>query len=265
MHTFAYHRPATTKQAAALLAKKDTKALAGGQTLLPALKLRLASIDNVVDLGAIKGLDDIAVKGKNVVIGAMARHAAVAGSSAVKKAIPALAKLAEAIGDPHVRNMGTIGGSLANNDPSADYPAAVLALNATVVTNKRKIAADKFFKGLFETALGRGEFIVQVVFPIPKRAAYAKFPNPASRFAMVGVFVADHGKDVRVAVTGASEDGVFRARDMEAALKKKFAATSLDGMKVPSKGILSDIHADRDYRAHLVGVMARRAVAAAGG
>ncbi|HEX5778998.1 MAG TPA: xanthine dehydrogenase family protein subunit M, partial [Xanthobacteraceae bacterium] len=265
MHTFAYHRPATTKQAAALLAKKDTKALAGGQTLLPALKLRLASIGNVVDLGAIKGLDDIAVKGKTLVIGAMARHAVVADSSAVKKALPALAKLAEAIGDPHVRNMGTIGGSLANNDPSADYPAAVLALNATIVTNKRKIPADKFFKGLFETALGRGEFIVQVIFPIPKRAAYAKFPNPASRFAMVGVFVADHGKDVRVAVTGASEDGVFRAKDMEAALKKKFAATSVDGIKVPSKGIMSDIHADRDYRAHLVGVMAKRAVAAAGG
>jgi len=265
MHTFAYHRPATTKQAAALLAKKDTKALAGGQTLLPALKLRLASIGNVVDLGAIKGLDGIALKGKNLVIGAMARHASVATSSVIKKAIPALAKLAEAIGDPHVRNMGTIGGSLANNDPSADYPAAVLALNATVVTNKRKIPADKFFKGLFETALGKGEFIVQVIFPLPKRAAYAKFPNPASRFAMVGVFVADHGKDVRVAVTGASEDGVFRAKDMEGALKKKFSAASLDAIRVPSKGILSDIHADRDYRAHLVGVMAKRAVAAAGG
>ncbi len=265
MHTFAYHRPANVRQAAALLAKKDTKALAGGQTLLPALKLRLASVGNVVDLGAIKGLDDIAVKGKNVVIGAMARHASVAGSSAVKKAIPALAKLAEAIGDPHVRNMGTIGGSLANNDPSADYPAAVLALNATIVTNKRKIPADKFFKGLFETALGKGEFIVQVVFPVPKRASYAKFPNPASRFALVGVFVAEQGKDVRVAVTGASEDGVFRARDMEAALKKKFAGSSLDGIKVPGKGIMSDIHADRDYRAHLVGVMAKRAVTAAGG
>ena len=265
MHTFNYHRPDTAKKAAALLAKKDTKALAGGQTLLPALKLRLASVDNLVDLGAVKGLGDIAQKSKNVVLGAMARHADVATSSIVKKAIPALAKLAEAIGDPHVRNVGTIGGSLANNDPSADYPAAVLALNATVVTNKRKIPADKFFKGLFDTALGKGEFIVQVVFPVVKRAAYAKFPNPASRFAMVGVFVADHGKEIRVAVTGASEDGVYRAKDMEAALKKNFSANSLDGIKVPGKGIMSDIHADAQYRAHLVGVMAKRAVAAASG
>jgi carbon-monoxide dehydrogenase medium subunit len=265
MHTFTYHRPATVKQAAALLAKKETKALAGGQTIIPALKLRLASVDNLVDLAAVKGLGDIAQKGKNLVIGAMARHADVATSSVVKKAIPALAKLAEAIGDPHVRNIGTIGGSLANNDPSADYPAAVLALNATIVTNKRKIAADKYFKGLFETALGKGEFILQVVFPLPKRAAYTKFPNPASRFAMVGVFVADHGKEVRVAVTGASESGVYRAKDMEAALKKKFAAQSLDAIKVSTKGIMSDIHADAPYRAHLVGVIARRAVAAAGG
>lgn len=265
MHTFAYHRPSNPKQAATLLAKKDTKALAGGQTLIPALKLRLASVANIVDLGAIKGLDKIEAKGKNVVIGAMARHAAVASSSAVKKAIPALAALAEGIGDPHVRNQGTIGGSVANNDPSADYPAACLALGATIVTNKRRIPADKFFKGLFETALGRGELITQVIFPVPKRAAYAKFPHPASRYALVGVFVADLGKEVRVAVTGAGEDGVFRAKDMEAALKKKFTASSLDGIKVPAKGIMSDIHADAEYRAHLVGVMARRAVAAAGG
>lgn len=265
MHTFAYHRPATPRQAAALLAKKDTKVLAGGQTLIPSLKLRLSSVDNLVDLGAIKGLDKIELKGRNLVIGAMARHAQVAASSAVKKAIPALASLAEQIGDPHVRNAGTLGGSIANNDPSADYPAACLGLGATIVTNKRKIAADKFFKGLFETALKRGEFIQQVVFPLPKRAAYMKFPNPASRFALVGVFVADFGKEVRVAVTGAGEDGVFRAKDMEAALKKKFAASSLDGIKVPAKGMMSDIHADAAYRAHLVGVMARRAVAAAGG
>jgi carbon-monoxide dehydrogenase medium subunit len=265
MHAFTYHRPATVKQAAALLAKKETKALAGGQTIIPALKLRLASVDNLVDLAAVKGLGDIAQKRKNLVIGAMARHADVATSSVVKKAIPALAKLAEAIGDPQVRNIGTIGGSLANNDPSADYPAAVLALNATIVTNKRKIAADKYFKGLFETALGKGEFILQVVFPLPKRAAYAKFPNPASRFAMVGAFVADHGSEVRVAVTGASESGVYRAKDMEAALKKKFAAQSIEGIKVPTKGIMSDIHADAQYRAHLVGVMAKRAVASAGG
>jgi len=265
MHTFAYHRPANARQAAALLAKKETRALAGGQTLLPALKLRLASVDNIVDLGGIKGLDAIQAKGKNLVIGAMTRHAQVATSPVVKKALPALAALAEQIGDPHVRNAGTIGGSLANNDPSADYPAACLGLGATIVTNKRKIPADKFFKGLFETALGRGEMILQVVFPLPKRAAYAKFPNPASRFALVGVFVADFGKDVRVAVTGAGEDGVFRAKDMEAALKKNFTASALDGIKVPTRGILSDLHADAVYRAHLVGVMAKRAVAAAGG
>jgi carbon-monoxide dehydrogenase medium subunit len=264
MHTFTYHRPTNTKQAATLLAKKDTKALAGGQTLIPALKLRLASVDNIVDLGGIKGLDKIEAKGKAVVIGAMARHAQVAASPAVKKAIPALAALAEQIGDPHVRNQGTIGGSIANNDPSADYPAACIALGATIVTNKRKIPADKFFKGLFETALGKGEMILQVSFPVPKRSAYAKFPHPASRFALVGVFVADHGNDVRVAVTGAGEDGVFRAKDMEAALKKNFAASSIDANKVATKGIMSDIHADATYRAHLVGVMARRAVAAAG-
>jgi carbon-monoxide dehydrogenase medium subunit len=265
MHTFAYHRPATAKQAAALLGKKDTKALAGGQTIIPTLKLRLASVDHLVDLGAIKGLDGIQGTGKALVIGAMARHAQVASSSVVKKAIPALAALAEQIGDPHVRNQGTIGGSIANNDPSADYPAACLALGATIITNKRKIPADKFFKGLFETALGKGEMILQVSFPVPKRAGYAKFPNPASRFALVGVFVADHGKETRVAVTGAGEDGVFRAKEIEAALKKRFAAASLDGIKMPAKGIMSDIHADATYRAHLVGVMARRAVAAAGG
>jgi carbon-monoxide dehydrogenase medium subunit len=265
MHSFTYHRPATLKEAAALLAGKDTKPLAGGHSLLPALKLRLASVGALVDLSQVKGLADIAVKGKTLVIGAMARHAQVASSADVKKAIPALAALAESIGDPHVRNAGTIGGSIANNDPSADYPAACLALNATIVTNKRQIPADKFFRGLFETALARGEFITQVIFPLPKRAGYAKFPNPASRYAMVGVFVADQDGEIRVAVTGAGEDGVFRATDMEAALKKHFAPSALDGIKVPVKGIMSDIHADAAYRAHLVGVMAKRAVLAAGG
>jgi carbon-monoxide dehydrogenase medium subunit len=265
MHTFGYHRPQTTKLAANLLAGKNAKALAGGQTLIPALKLRLASYDNIVDLGAIKGLDKIELKGKALVIGAMARHAAVAASPTVRKAIPALAMLAESIGDPHVRNQGTIGGSVANNDPAADYPAACLALGAAIITNKRAIPADKFSRGLFETALGRGEIILEVSFPIPKRAGYAKFSNPASRFALVGVFVADFGNDVRVAVTGAGEAGVFRATDMEAALKKNFAAASLDGIKTATKGIMSDIHADAAYRAHLVGVMAKRAVAAAGG
>ncbi len=265
MQSFSYHRPTTTRQASALLARKETRAIAGGHTLLPALKLGLTSVDSLVDLSAVKGLDTIEAKGKTLLLGATTKHATVASSSAVKKTIPALAMLAESIGDPHVRNAGTIGGSLANNDPSADYPAAVLALDATIVTNKRKIPADKFFKGLFETALGRGEFILGVVFPLPKRAAYAKFPNPASRFAMVGVFVADFGKDVRVAVTGAAEDGVYRAKDMEAALKKNFAASALAGIKASPDGMMSDIHADAEYRAHLVGVMARRAVTAAAG
>jgi carbon-monoxide dehydrogenase medium subunit len=265
MHSFTYHRPTNLKEAAALLARKDAKALAGGHSLLPALKLRLASVGALVDLSQVKGLADIAVKGKTLMIGAMARHAQVATSPDVKNAIPALAKLAESIGDPHVRNAGTIGGSIANNDPAADYPAACLALDATIVTNKRKIPADKFFRGLFETALGKGEFILQVVFPLPKRAGYAKFPNPASRYAMVGVFVADHGGDIRVAVTGAGEDGVYRSTDMEAALKKHFAPSALDNIQVPAKGIMSDIHADAAYRAHLVGVMAKRAVLAAGG
>jgi carbon-monoxide dehydrogenase medium subunit len=265
MHTFAYHRPATVKQAAAILGKgKDPKVLAGGQTLIPSLKLRLSSVGNLVDLGGVKGLDKIEAKGKTITIGAMARHAAVASSAAVRKAIPALASLAATIGDPHVRNQGTIGGSIANNDPAADYPAACVALGATIITTKRKIPAEKFFKGLFETALGKNEIILQVIFPVPRRAAYAKFPNPASRFALVGVFVADFEKEVRVAVTGAGDDGVFRMREMEAGLKKRFAPDSMAGINVPAKGLNSDIHADAAYRAHLIGVMARRAVAAAG-
>jgi aerobic carbon-monoxide dehydrogenase medium subunit len=264
MYAFAYHRPANIKLAAAALKQKDAKALAGGHSLIPTLKLRLSDARNIVDLGLIKGIDGIAQKGKNLEIGAMARHASVAGSSVVKKAIPALATLASLIGDPHVRHRGTLGGSIANNDPAADYPAACLALGATIITTKRKIPADKFFKGLFETALGNEEIITAVSFPIPKRAGYAKFPNPASRFALVGVFVADFGKDVRVAVTGAGEDGVFRAKEMEAALKKRFSADSLAGAKFGPKGLMSDIHGDAAYRAHLIGVMTRRAVAAAG-
>jgi carbon-monoxide dehydrogenase medium subunit len=265
MFTFAYHRPSNVKQAAAALAReKDAKVLAGGHSLLPTLKMRLSDAKNIIDLGAIKGIDGIVLKGKNLEIGAMARHAAVESSSVVRKAIPALAKLAESIGDPHVRNRGTLGGSIANNDPTADYPAACLALGATIITTKRKIPAEKFFKGLFETALGRGEIVVAVSFPVPKRAGYAKFPNPASRFALVGVFVADFGKEVRVAVTGAGEDGVFRSRELESALKTRFSPDSVADVKISSKGLNSDIHADAAYRAHLIGVMARRAVAAAG-
>ena len=265
MFSFAYHRPANLKLATAALGKqKDAKALAGGHSLIPTLKLRLSDARNIVDLGEIKGIDGIALKGKNLEIGAMARHAAVAGSPVVKKAIPALAALVASIGDPHVRHRGTIGGSIANNDPAADYPAACLALGATIITTSRKILAEKFFRGLFETALGKSEIIIAVSFPIPKRAGYAKFPNPASRFALVGVFVADFGKDVRVAVTGAGESGVFRAKEIETALKKEFSADALDDIRLGPKGILSDIHGDAAYRSHLIGVMARRAVAAAG-
>lgn len=265
MYNFNFHRPANIKAAQTLYAKqKDAKLLAGGQTLIPSLKLRLAQFQNIIDLKAIKGLDKIELKGKNLVIGAMAVHNAVATSSAVKKAIPALAKLAGQVGDPAVRNIGTLGGSIANNDPAADYPAALVALDATVVTSKRKIPAEKFFKGLFETALGKGEIVTQVSFPVPKKAGYEKFRHPASRFALVGVFVADTGKEIRVAVTGAAQDGVFRAREMEAALKKTgFTPDAIANVKIGEDGLNSDIHAAADYRAHLVGVMAKRAIVGA--
>jgi carbon-monoxide dehydrogenase medium subunit len=259
MYDFNFHRPSDLAGAAALLKSEDAKLLAGGQTLIPTLKQRLAAPKHVIDLARIDGLSGIERKGRNVVIGAMTRHAEVASSAVVRKAIPALSTLAEMIGDPAVRNRGTIGGSLANNDPSADYPAAVLALGATIITNKREIPSDEFFKGLFETALAADEIIVQVCFPVPMKAGYAKFPNPASRYAMAGVFVAKDGKGVRVAVTGAAQGGVFRALAMERALAKKFVAKSLDGVKVDAK----DLHGAADYRAHLVGVMARRAVEAA--
>jgi len=265
MHSFNFHRPANIKAAATLYAKqKDARLLAGGQTLIPSLKLRLASFENIIDLKAIKGLDKIELKGKNLLIGALAVHNAVATSATVKKSIPALAKLAGMIGDPAVRNRGTLGGSIANNDPAADYPAALIALDATVITNKRKIPADKFFKGLFETALGKGEVVVQVSFPVPRKAGYEKFRHPASRFALVGVFVADTGKEMRVGVTGAAEDGVFRAKDMESALKKSgWKPEAIANVKISPNGLNSDIHAAADYRAHLVGVMAKRAIAAA--
>jgi len=263
MYSFEYQKAKSVDDAAKIIAKdSDAKLLAGGQSLIAAMKLRLAKPTNVVDLGSIKGLSGIKVDGKAVTIGAMTRHAEVAASSEVKKAIPALAALAGGIGDRMVRNMGTIGGSLANNDPAADYPAGVLGLGATVVTNKRKIAADDFFKGMYETALGKGEIIEQVVFPIPKRAAYMKFKNPASRYAIVGVLVADFGSGVRVAVTGAGPS-VFRVAQMEKALAAKFAPDSVANISVPEKGLNSDLHAKADYRAHLITVMARRAVEAA--
>jgi len=228
------------------------------------MKQRLASPSALIDLKNVPELAGITREGDNLVIGAMSRHADVARSSVVEAVIPALAKLAGGIGDPHVRNMGTIGGSLANNDPSADYPAAALALGATIVTNKRRIPAQDFFTGLFETALETGELITQVSFPIPHKAAYMKFANSASRYALVGVFVAKTAGDVREAVTGAGANGVFRANAIEAALSANFAPAALDSVSVPASGLNSDLHADADYRAHLIGVMAKRAVAAAG-
>lgn len=263
MYAFNYHRPKDVAEAVKLLGQKpEAKLLAGGQTLLPTLKQRLASPSDLIDLGGISDLRGVSAGGPSVTVGASARHGEVAASKDVAKAIPALAALAAGIGDPQVRNMGTIGGSIANNDPAADYPAAVLALNATIHTNKRKIAADDFFKGMFETALQADEIIVKVEFPIPERAGYAKFPNPASRYAVVGVFVAKTGAGVRAAVTGAGPC-VFRQKDIEVALAKKFAPESLNGIKVPANGLNSDIHASAEYRAHLIGVMAKRAVEAA--
>ena len=261
MHAFKYHRPSSVNDAAALM-KGEAKLLAGGQTLVQTMKLRLASPSDIIDLGAIKDLAGIKSDGKTVTIGAMTRHADVAHSADVKKAIPALAALAGMIGDRQVRAMGTCGGSIANNDPAADYPAAALALNATITTNKGKHEADKFFKGMFSTALAAGEIITAVSFQVPKRAAYMKFKNPASRFAIVGVFVADFGGSVRVAVTGAGP-GVFRQADMEKALSAKFDPASAAGVKQKADGLNTDLHASAEYRAHLVTVMAKRAVEAA--
>jgi carbon-monoxide dehydrogenase medium subunit len=263
MNTFGYHRATSLAEAVAKLkANADGRALAGGMTLLPTMKLGLAQPSELVDLAAIAELHGIRKKGDRLVIGAGTRHADVASSADVKNAIPALALLAAGIGDPQVRNRGTLGGSVANNDPAADYPAAVLGLAAVVQTDRRAIAADQFFTGMFSTALEPGELIKAIEFRIPKRAGYAKFPNPASRYATVGVLVANFGGDVRVAVTGAGP-GVFRVASFEAALKEKFAAESLDGLAVPADGLNSDLHGSAAYRAHLVGVMARRAVSAA--
>lgn len=265
MYDFTYHRPASVAEAVKLLKKSpEAKLLAGGMTLIPTMKQRLAQPSDIIDLSGL-GLSGIAAAGRTITIKAGTTHAEVAASKAVKKTIPALAHLAEHIGDPHVRNRGTIGGSIANNDPAADYPAALVALNALVNTNRRKIAAEKFFKGMFETALTDDEIVTEVEFQVPKRAAYAKFPNPASRYAIVGVFVADFGKgDLRVAVTGAGEK-VFRVAAMEQALAKDFRPEAIAGVTVPSSDLNSDIHASAEYRAHLVGVMAKRAVAAAAG
>ena len=263
MYEFNYHRAKNLADAAKkLAAAEDGRVLAGGQTLIAAMKLRLSAPSDVIDLRDVPELRGIRREGNNLVIGAMTRHAEVAASKEVLAAIPALAQLASGIGDRMVRAMGTLGGSVANNDPAADYPAAVVGLGATVHTDRRKIGADEFFTGMYETALEPGEIVTAIAFPIAKRAGYAKFRNPASRYAIVGVFVAEAGGAARVAVTGAGP-AVFRVPAMEKALAKKFAADSLDGIAVPADELNSDIHASAEYRAHLVTVMAKRAVAQA--
>jgi aerobic carbon-monoxide dehydrogenase medium subunit len=260
MYNFNYHRPSSVADAAALLAShEDAKLLAGGHTYLPTLKQRLAQPSDLIDLGAIAELKGIKEEAGGLTIGAMTRHADVAGSAVVKRVIPSLAGLAELIGDPQVRNRGTIGGSISNNDPAADYPGALLALGATVRTNKREIPADAFFSGMFETALGRDEIVTAVHFPKPDKGAYAKFPNPASRYSMAGVYVARTGGTVRVAVTGAGPTA-FRWVEAENALARDFSAKALDNLKVAADGLNSDIHASAEYRAHLIKVMAKRAV-----
>jgi aerobic carbon-monoxide dehydrogenase medium subunit len=264
MYNFTFHRPTTVRQAAGLLARNpEAKLLAGGHSLLPVMKQRLAQPSALVDLSLVEGLSGVELKGRSVVIGAMTRHADVARSEVLKEAFPALASVPDSIGDPQVRNRGTIGGSIANNDPNADYPAALLGLGATVITNKRRIAADDFFQGMFSTALEEGEIITKISFPIAKKAAYEKFKHPASGFALVGVFVSKRGPEIRVAVTGAGANGVFRVPSFEEALKKRFSPKSLEGMSIPPAGMNSDIHASAEYRAHLVGVLARRALAKA--
>ena len=265
MYAFQYHRPQSLADAAKLLAgSSEAKLLAGGHTLIPTMKQRLANPPALIDLSRVAELRGIDRKGSALVIGAMTTHDEVAGSSVVHGAIAGLCAVAGSIGDPHVRNRGTIGGSVANNDPAADYPAAVLALGATIASNKREIAADDFFKGLFSTALGDGEIITRISFPVPAKFAYVKFANPASRYALVGVAVAQTSGGPRVAVTGAGSSGVFRHKAMEAALAKAWSAQSLAGIATSASDMMSDMHGDAAYRAHLVGVLARRAVAKAG-
>jgi carbon-monoxide dehydrogenase medium subunit len=265
MYDFAYQRPSSVADAVRMIsADPDARPLAGGQTIIPVLKQRLNRPSTLVDLARL-GLSGISVSGNKLTIGAMTRHAEVAASAEVKRAIPALAHLAGLIGDPAVRHRGTIGGSLANNDPTADYPAATLALGATIRTDKRSIAADDYFQGMFTTALDPGEIITAVEFPLPvEKAGYEKFRNPASRYAMVGVFVARGPAGVRVAVTGAGQNGVFRQKEMEAALEKNWSPEAVANIKVSPEGMNSDIHGSAEYRAHLVTVIAKRAVANAG-
>lgn len=261
MYAFEYVRANSVRGAASALAKhEDSKILAGGHTLIPTMKQRLANPPALVDLARIAELRGIDKKGNALVIGAMTTHDEVANSPVVRSAIAGLCDVAGSIGDPHVRNRGTIGGSVANNDPAADYPAAVLGLAATVITDRRQIAADDYFQGMFTTALEPGEIIVRLSFPIPKKAAYEKFAHPASGYAMTGVFVAETAKGVRVAVTGAGP-GVFRWKDAEVALAKKLAVESVAKLKLAPDDLNQDIHGSREYRANLVSVLTKRAVA----
>jgi carbon-monoxide dehydrogenase medium subunit len=262
MYEFEYYRPQQLEEAVKLLGDEDAKVLAGGHSLIPVLKQRLARPSALVDIGSIGGLSGIRIETDTVIIGAMTRHTEVASSKELRKALPGLAAVASSIGDPHVRHRGTIGGSIANNDPNADYPAACLGLNAMVVTTKRRIPADEFFTGMFSTALDSDEIITEVVFPIAARSAYQKFEHPASGFALVGVFVSQGDSGVRVAVTGAGAAGVFRAHEYENELDESFEPRSLDGITMAVDGLNGDIHASAAYRAHLVGVMTQRAVAA---
>jgi carbon-monoxide dehydrogenase medium subunit len=264
MHNFEYHLASDLDGASkALSGAEDGKLMAGGMTLIPTLKQRLAAPTDVIDLAAIDSLKGIRKDGDAIVIGAMTCHYDVASSDIVQKAIPALAELAGGIGDPAVRHRGTIGGSIANADPAADYPAGVVGLGATIITNSREIAADDYFLGLFETALEEGEIITAVRFPIPRKAHYQKFRHTASGYAVVGVMVALTGDGVRIGVTGAGPNA-FRASDFEAALSKDFSAKAIEGIAQSADGMLSDIHFSGEYRAHIVGVFIRRAVAAMG-
>ena len=263
MYAFSYHKPASLDEAAKLLSgAEDGKLMAGGQTYIPTLKQRLAQPSDVIDLGGIAELSGIKEEGGGITVGATTRHAEVANSALVRSVIPALADLAEGIGDPQVRNRGTIGGSIANNDPAADYPGAVVGLGATVRTNKREIAADDFFTGMFETALAEDEIVTAVHFPKPEKAAYAKFPNPASRYSLTGAFVAKTGGSVRVAITGAGAT-VFRHGAAESALAANWSPDA-GALPADAANLNDDIHASADYRAHLLGVMVKRAVAKAG-
>ena len=265
MYAFDYKNPSSLSEAADMLRSSDDgQLIAGGHTLLPTLKQRLASVSDLIDLAGVNELKGISVQDGSVTIGAMTTHAEVAASSDVRNSISALADLADGIGDPQVRNRGTIGGSIANNDPAADYPAALVGLGATVNTDSRSIPADDFFTGMFDTALAENEIVTSVTFPTADRAAYCKFPNPASRYAIVGVFVSQGSAGVRVAVSGAGA-GVFRVSEMESALTQSFSSASVANLKISDKGLNEDIHASTEYRAHLVTVMAKRAVDKANG